>query len=92
MVGLGAARAEASDWRSPAGYRRTDRQTAGQTAGSGRGLTSRRREKRGEICSCRSGTSRRYRLQGKASQKESVPGRDREESLGFGLLFLVLDG
>lgn len=29
MVGLGAARAKASDWRSPAEYRRTDQQTGG---------------------------------------------------------------
>lgn len=44
MVGLGAARAKASDWRSPAEYRRTDQQDGRTGLKSASGLTSRRRE------------------------------------------------
>lgn len=51
MVGLEAARAKASDWRSPAEYRQTDRKKkkknrTGMTAESASGLTSHRGEAR----------------------------------------------
>lgn len=90
MVGLGAARAEASDWRSPAGYRRTDRRTAGQTAGSASGLTSRRRERRDLRLSLWHIT---LILAAGKGQPDGVCARklQRGQCLGFGLLFLVLD-
>lgn len=95
MVGLGAARAKASDWRSPAEYRRTDQQDGRTGLKSASGLTSRRRE----------GTRRDLRgmqlslwhitlilAAGKGQpDRECARELQRGQCLGFGLLFLVLD-
>lgn len=98
MVGLGAARAKACDWRSPAEYRRTDRQT-GARLKSASGLTSRRRQtRRGEARRDLRGMQLSlWHITLILAAEKGQPDRDgarklqRGQCLGFGLLFLVLD-
>lgn len=87
MVGLGDAQAKASDWRSPAEYRRADR----QTSESADGLTSRRGEERQDLRGMQ--LSLWHIILILAAGKGQPDGAcarklQRGQCLGFGLLFL----